>query len=210
MSERLRIEEGKELPIDDFEIAEDIYFAQLKEPAFTVNGKIITANTAAVRMLANADYVKILINRTEKILAFKPCTEIELNGYNWVKTKDGKRYPKHRTGLPFVLSLCKMMDWDPDCRYRAIGKRMYAKGEEILAFDLEGAKPFHRNIAEGKSNRYMLPHDWNGSFGPKYGEYKRTLQFNTFAGFTVLSVKDGSEQIVSESDNSVVQNVTGV
>ena len=208
MSERLRVVEDQELPIDNFEIAEDIYFAQLKEPAFTVNGKTITANAAAVRILNDADYVKILINREDKILAFKPCSEIELHGYNWVKTKDGKRYPKHRTGLPFVLSLCKMMDWDPDCRYRALGKRMYSKGEALLAFDLEGAQSFHRKVTGDKVNRSVLPHDWNGSFGPKYGEYKRTLQFNTFSGFTVLSVTDGSEHKVNENDD--VQNVTGV
>ena len=197
MEQIIKVIEDQELPIDDFEIAEDVYFAQINEPAFTINGNQIYANTAAVRVLGDADYVKILINRESKILALKPCSEIELHGYNWVKTKDGKRYPKHRTGLPFVLSLCQMMDWDPDYRYRAIGKRMFAKEEAVLAFDLVGAKPFRKKVTGDKTKRSVLPHDWNGTFGPKYGDYKRTLQFNTFSDFTLLSVYDGKEHIIN-------------
>lgn len=209
MGEMLQVVEEQEMDIDNFEIADTILFAQLKEPAFTVNGNKISVNAASVRLLSEVEYVKILVNRTEKILVLKPCSEIDIFGYNWAKTKNGRRYATQRTGLPFVLSLCKMMDWDPDCRYKVMGKKMYAKGEAILAFDLMQAQPFRKPDVTEKSTaakRPVLPFNWSGSFGPKYGETKRTLQVNTFAGFTVFSIKNNAEQRLD--DNNMLWNET--
>ncbi len=210
MSELLKVIEDQEMDIDDFEIAENMFFAQLKEPAFTVNGNKISVNAASVRILPDVEYVKILINREEKILVLKPCSDIDIFGYNWAKTKNGKRYATQRTGLPFVLSLCKMMDWDPDCRYKVIGKRMYAKGEAILAFDLVRAQTFQKSVSDEKgkvAKRMSLPANWNGSFGPRYGENKRSLQINTFSKYMVFSIKDDTERPVN--DDGAIQNETG-
>ena len=48
----------------------------------------------------------------------------------------------------------------------------------------------------------MFPPGWNGSFGPKYGEYNRTLQVNTFDGYTVFSLKGKENNVEIHSDVS--------
>ena len=124
------------IDLDDYEIVSAEFFAQVKEPAFTINVNKITANAAAVRMLPDVDYVKILVNQKEKKLVLKPCDELDISGYKWARMKDERRYASQRTGEPFVLIICKLMGWNPDYRYRIMGKKNKANGEDVLVFDL--------------------------------------------------------------------------
>lgn len=187
------LSDDEETDLYNYEMVSGEFFAQIKEPAFTINVNKVYVNTAAVRLLPKVDHVKFMINRDEKKLVIKPCSEMDIQGYNWAKDKDGKRYPSHRTGEPFVQSLCMLMNWNPQFRYKISGKKNRAKGdgEEILVFDLTSYKCFEKEISEdGKiSKRPVFPPGWNGTFGPKYGESNRTLQVNTFDGYTVFSLK---------------------
>ncbi len=181
-----------EMDLDDYEIVSAEFFAQVKEPAFTVNVNKVTPNAASVRLLSHADYVKIMVRQDEKKLVLKPTDEYDLNGYKWVRVKDGKRYPSQRTGEPFVLFLCEVMNWNPDYRYKILGKRMFSKGVAILVFDLTVAQPFPKGTpgVDGKPERRSgLLEGWNGSFGPRYGDNQRSLQVDTFEGYTVFSIR---------------------
>jgi hypothetical protein len=198
----------QEMDIDDYEIVSAEFFAQMKEPAFTVNVNKIAVNAAGVRLLSDVDYVKILIKKDEKKLVLKPCSENDIYGYKWAKEKNGKRYASQRTGEPFVLILCSIMDWDPDNRYKILGKRMYANGEAILVFDLTVFQCFEKQTADenGKTTkRTSIPTGWNGKFGPTYRENRRSLQVDTFDGYTVFSIKDNKKspiRMTDVSDNS--------
>jgi hypothetical protein len=199
----------EELDIDEYEIVGAEFFAQIREPAFTVNGNKVTANAASVRLLSNADYVKMLINSNEKKLVLMPCGEDDIYGYKWARTKDGKRIACQRTGEPFVLSLCNIMDWDPDNRYKILGKRMYSNGEAILVFDLTVAQCFVKTKTDkdGKPvKRTALPAGWNGKFGPTFGENRRTLQVDTFDGYKVFTIK-GADKKEPESSGDVAYSV---
>ena len=101
---------GEEIDLGEYEIVRPEFFAHIKEPALTVNVDKIGVNTACVRLMPDVEYVQILVNRKEKKLLLKPCDEIEITGYRWGRTKDGKRYPSQRTGELFVLTLCEIMD----------------------------------------------------------------------------------------------------
>lgn len=186
------IEPIESIDLDDYEIVSAEFFAQVRELAFTINVNKITANAACVRMLPDVDYVKILVNQKEKKLVLKPCDELDISGYKWARMKDGRRYASQRTGEPFVLIICKLMGWNPDYRYKILGKKNKANGEDVLVFDLTVAQVFEKPAPgeNGKgSRRAIMPAGWNGSFGPKFGENKRTLQVDTFSGYTVFSIK---------------------
>ena len=184
-------DDGEDL--DNFEMVNPEFFSQPKEPAFTVNVRTISANAACVRMLPDVDHVKIMINQDELKLLLKPCDELDMYGYKWARMKDGRRYASQRTGLPFVLMLCQFMGWNPDDRHKIRGKKTRAKGEEVMVFDLTRAQHFEKP-APGEdakaARRVAMPANWNGSFGPKYGQDKRSLHLNTFSGYTVFSIKE--------------------
>jgi len=199
------IETIENIDLDDYEIVSAEFFAQVKEPAFTINVNKITANAAAVRMLPDVDYVKILVNQKEKKLVLKPCDELDISGYKWARMKDDRRYASQRTGEPFVLIICKLMGWNPDYRYKIMGKKNKANGEDVLVFDLTVAQVFEKP-APGEnrkgSRRSIMPAGWNGSFGPKFGENRRTLQVDTFSGYTVFSIKGDK----TKQDNNAQQS----
>lgn len=168
------------------------FFAQTKEPAFTINVDKVGANAAAVRLFPDVDYMEILINPNEKKVALKPCDELNLSGYRWAKTKDGKRYSTQRTGLPFVLCVCRIMGWNPNNRFRILGKKVRSDtDEEILLFDLNEKQEFKRTVSEnGKKGRSTILTGWNGIFGPSYDESQASLHVDKFEEFTVFSIRN--------------------
>ena len=199
------------IDLNDYEIVSAEFFAQIKEPAFTINVNKITANAASVRMMPDVEYVKILVNQNEKKLVLKPCDELDISGYKWARTKDGKRYASQRTGEPFVLIICQLMDWNPDYRYKILGKKCISKGEDVLVFDLTVAQVFEKapKGENGGKSRRIMPAEWNGSFGPKFGESHRSLQIDTFEGYKVFSIKgDKKKTDKTTGDNGKVKNET--
>lgn len=196
------------------------FFAQTKEPALSLNGKNVTVNTAAVRLFPDVEYMEILISKELKRVVFIPCNELNIHGYKWAKEKGGKRYATHRTGLPFVLTVCQIMGWDFEKRHRILGKKVRSNAnEEVLLFDLNAVQSFAKpNAGEaGKKNRSTILTGWDGTFGPKYNESNGTLHIDTFDGYTVFSIKEGwvqdnkdqeqnNKEQVNDSQNEPAQN----
>ena len=56
----------EETDLYNYEMVSGEFFAQIKEPAFTINVNKVYVNTAAVRLLSTVNHVKFMINRDEK------------------------------------------------------------------------------------------------------------------------------------------------
>lgn len=171
----------------------------------TVNVDKIGVNTACVRLMPDVEYVQILVNRKEKKLLLKPCDEIEITGYRWGRTKDGKRYPSQRTGELFVLTICELMDWNPDYRYKVLGKMVQANGKALIAFDLTSSECFPKVVnRDGKkisSRQSVFAERWSGKFGPTYSESRRSLAVKTFDNYTVITVNGKKTEVHSQTQS---------
>ena len=193
-----------EIDLGEYEIVRPEFFAHVKEPALTVNVDKIGVNAACVRLMPDVEYVQILVNRREKKLLLKPCDEVEITGYRWGRTKDGKRYPSQRTGEPFVLTLCKIMDWNPDYRYKVLGKMVRANGQALIAFDLTSSEYFPKVVnRDGKrvsSRQSIFAERWNGRFGPTYSESRRSLEVKTFEDYTVITVNGKKAEVQTRQE----------
>lgn len=193
-----------EIDLGEYEIVRPEFFAHVKEPALTVNVDKIGVNAACVRLMPDVEYVQILVNRKEKKLLLKPCDEVEITGYRWGRTKNGKRYPSQRTGEPFVLTLCKIMDWNPDYRYKVLGKMVQANGQALIAFDLTSSECFPKVInRDGKrvsSRQSIFAEQWSGRFGPTYSESRRSLEVKTFEDYTVITVNGKNAEVQTRQE----------
>lgn len=195
-SSRVQYFVDEEIDISDFEIVSPEFFSQVKEPSFTVNVNKIYVNAACVRLLPEVKYVKILVSRRLQQIAIEPSDEMDIKAYRWSREKEGRLYASQRTGDMFVMMICKMMGWDPDCRYNVVGRLIHSHGKSLVVFDLQASKCFPKlktggGKAAGKHRNVFPIEKWNGRFGPTYAESKRSLHIDTFDEYTVWTIKEG-------------------
>ena len=131
------------------------------------------------------------MNSEEKKLAVRPCAEDVKDSFLWCTPK---RKPKQITCRVFFGKIISMMDWNPDYRYKLLGKLIRSNDEYLFTFDLNAPEIYTRTITEGakpKTSRTpMFPEQWQNQFGLPVAEHKRQMQVNIFNGYTVFGIKD--------------------
>ena len=191
--------ENVRLNPDDFEVVRIEFLAHIREPSFSFSDGKIGVNTACVRRLPDVDYVQLLINARERKMAIRPAKEEDIFSFQWVTTtKSGKRQPRQVTGRIVFMKIFDLMGWNPDYRYKIVGKLVKANGELLFLFDLNDRQTFERSVDEdGKrksSRKPVFPAEWKDHFGIPFSEHRKALQVNLFDGYTVFSVKDRPEE----------------
>lgn len=188
------LELGASFDLDSFQVVRREFFAHLSEPALTFNDGKIYVNAACLAKFPTVDFVQVMINNEANILALRPCPESARDCLQWCTVSKGKRKPRQTTGRIFTAMLFQRMGWNADYRYKLLGKVASANGEYLVAFDLTATEVFQRPAPEdGKkraSQRPIFPEDWKMQFGLPLREHRKTLQINTFDGYTVFAVKD--------------------
>lgn len=110
------------------------------------------------------EYVQALINQESKIMALCPCEEEQRDSFLWCNTSKGKRKPKQITCKLFFAQLFTLMNWNPDYRYKLLGKLIHANGKYLLAFDLTATEVYMKTTTpEGKpktSRTPVFPAEW--------------------------------------------------
>jgi len=196
------VEVDNSFNLNNFQVSHREFFANINEPAITFNQGKVGVNTACLKKLPSVDYVQILVNRETQMLVLRPCKESEIYSLQWCsyRRKDGKRQPRHVTGRIFFLKICDMMGWNPEHRYRVLGKLVFSNGQYLFVFNLKAREVYKKpEAAEGekpKANRTpLLPPEWKDQFGIPYEEHQKALQINMFDGYAVFGIKDKSAEI---------------
>ncbi len=191
-------DELKDIKLNGFQFVRTEFFAHTHEPSFTFNDGKVGVNTACVRKLPANEYIQILINKKTKMLVIKPCNEYDLFSYQWGHTKNGKRFPRQVTARLFFMKVCDLMGWDPQHRYKILGKLCRANGQFIIAFNLKDFATYERTVSkDGKrtvSRTPVLPPEWKDQFGVPYEEHKKALQINMFDGYALFSLSEKGNQ----------------
>jgi hypothetical protein len=179
---------------DGYQVVRGEFFAHVFEPSIVFNGCKVYVNSACVNRLQNVDYVQILVNPDEMKLAVRPCNEDEKDSFLWCSTSNGKRKPKQITCRVFFAKIVQLMDWNPNFRYKMLGKLIRSNDEQLFIFDLKTPEIFQRITYEGdktKSSRYpVFPAEWQNQFGLPMDEHRKSLQVNIFDGYAVFGIKD--------------------
>ena len=189
------IDAGDEFSFDDFQVVRREFFAHLREPAVTFNKCKFYVNSACLSKFPHTDFVQVLINQDRKIMALHPCADNTRDSFAWCSVSaKGKRKPKQTTCKLFFAKIMQMMDWNPDYRYKLLGKMMKANGQYLIAFDLTATEVYQRTVAEGEkpknSRTPVFPAEWQDQFGLPYNEHKQAMQIDIFDGYAVYSIKE--------------------
>lgn len=208
MPEDEEIEE--ELDLNGFQVVRREFFAHTREPSIVFNDGKISVNTACVRKFPDVEYVQILVHREKQQLAIRPCDELDLFAFRWGSTKNGKRFPRAVTGKLFFMMVCDMMGWNPNYRYKILGRLRKANGEQLFAFDLKSFETYERSVPDEAGKRKasrtpVFPLEWKNQFGVPFEEQHQALQINLFDGFTLFSLKDKKNKNDEQIENDVIK-----
>ena len=185
---------GDDYNFDGFEVVRREFFAHLREPSASFSDCKFSVNIACLQKLPETTAVQALINPSTHIMALLPCTEDAKDSFIWCKESNGKRKPKPITCRLFFAKVVDLMGWNPNYRYKLLGKLVQANGMKLLVFDLNATEMFQRTITqEGKlksSRKPIFPAEWQTQFGLPYSEHQQALKIDIFDGYAVYSIKD--------------------
>ena len=194
---------------DGYQVVRGEFFAHLREPSITFNKQKVSLNTACLTRLPNVEYVQILVNPHELKLVVRPSSEDEKDSFIWC-TKGEHRKPKQVTCRVFFAKVMDLMDWNPDHRYKLLGKLIQSSNEYLFTFDLTSPVIYQRIIMEGgmqKASRTpIFQADYQNQFGLPVEEHRKRLQIDTFKGYTLFSMKESREAETStNSEESTIE-----
>lgn len=201
------IDLGDNFDFDGFQVVRREFFAHIHEPSVTFNNCKFYVNSACLQRFPETTSVQILINQETKVMAIMPCPDGAKDSFMWCNYSKDKRKPKQITCKLFFAKIVALMDWNPDYRYKLLGKLIQANGETLLAFDLNATEVYQRTFAEGKkpktSRTPVFPAEWQNQFGLPYNEHRQSMQINIFDGYAIYSIKDNTAtESIEESDLS--------
>jgi hypothetical protein len=182
---------------DGYQVVRGEFFAHVYEPSITFNNCKVSLNAACLSRLPEIDYVQILVNPIEKKIAVRPSSEDEKDSFLWCTTNGTKRKPKQITCRMFFAKVIELMGWNPDYRYKLLGKLIRSGNEHLFIFDLTATEVYQRFVTNGEekpkvSRTPIFPAEWKNQFGLPVEEHRKLLQVNIFEGYTVFGIKDKS------------------
>ena len=199
----IEITETESFNYDGFQVVRGEFFSHVFEPSFTLNKSKVSVNKACIRKLPEIEYVQILVNSTEKKLAVRPCLEEEKDSVRWCSSGE-KKNPKQITCRIFYAKVIELMGWNPDNRYKLLGKLMKSNDEYLFIFDLNNPEIYQPKVrSDGKSvisRTPSYPLSWQNQFGVTVEEHKKNLQGNIFDGVAVFGILEPSDETPSESE----------
>lgn len=181
---------------EGYQVVRGEFFAHVYEPSITFNNYKIMLNTACLNRLPDVDYVQILVNPEDKKLALRPSSEGEKDSFLWCTTRSIKRKPKQISCRIFFAKIVQLLEWNPNYRYKLLGKLVRSGDEHLFIFDLTTTEIYPRIVHAGEKTKTsrtpVFPAEWQNQFGLPVEEHRRLLQVNIFEGYTVFGIKDKS------------------
>jgi len=204
MNEQEILELGNDF--DGFQVVRREFFAHTAEPAVSFSNCKFYVNSACLSKFPDTEYVQVLVNRQSKIMALRPCQEGERDSFAWCSLSKGKRKPKHPTCKFFFAQMVSMMDWDPDYRYRILGRCAHANGQYLLVFDLTATEIYQRTVTQGQKKKTsrtpVFPEGWKDQFGLPFQEHHRSMQINIFDSYAVYAIKNNQPAKIPPKEES--------
>ena len=146
-SNQMEVIDDDSFSYDGYQVVRGEFFAHIYEPSFTFNNYKVSVNTACIKKLPDVEYVQILVNPIEKKLAVRPCREEEKDSFRWCSSGK-KRSPKQITCRIFFAKVISLMDWNPNYRYKILGKLIRSGNEILFIFDLTSPEIFPRTLKD--------------------------------------------------------------
>ena len=180
---------------DGYEVVRQEFFARVHEPSITFTHRTVSVNTACLKRLPDVDYVQLLINQEERIVKIRPSSEDEKDALAWCAL-GAKRCPKQIVGPAFIVGVMNMMGWNPDYRYKVLGKFYCSNGRSLFVFDLTMPNIYQRASNDGENPKFArhptFPKEWENQFGLPVAEHSKRFQVRIFKDHIIFEIKENT------------------
>ena len=142
---QIRKGDVSDFDLDGYEKADARLFVTRFIPSLTFKGNRLYFNKASIDKLNNPEYVEILFEPKERLLAVRKSFKGNPFAFKWV-SNEGKGITKSCSG--FMLTLYELMKWNDNYQYRLSGTKGEGSDESIIIFDLDTALPLTKKIID--------------------------------------------------------------
>ncbi len=159
------LDEIEDVSLAGFQVTRAELFSHLREPSISVSGDRIKFSMACLRRFPGVTHIQLLVHPEQKRLIVKPCDPDAPDSLRWC-SGGGEKETKNRDMICriFAAKLYELMDWNPEYKYKMLGKPAVADKEMLFLFRLSDFEFF---VSDGKSKRRKayLPEEWRDYFG---------------------------------------------
>ena len=164
-----------------YQVTKAELFAHSREPAVTVWNDRIKFNMACLRRFPGVTHIQLLINPEERRLIIRPCDKDAPDSLRWATGAEKEAKNRDMICRIFAEKLFDLMKWDPQYRYKMLGKPATCDGEVLFLFKLSDFELF---VTNGKRRRLSyLPADWRDYFGIPVEQHDESYRVNLAEGY---------------------------
>lgn len=177
------LEEAPEEEVVDlagYQVTKAELFAHSREPAITIWENKLKFNMACLRRFPGVTHIQILIHPEQKRMIIRPCEPDTPDSLRWAKGGGAKELSNRDLICKvFAAKVFDLMNWDPQYRYKMLGKPATCDGEVLFLFKLNDFELF----VGGKRKGSYLPKEWRDYFGTPVEEHEEAYKVNLADGY---------------------------
>ena len=174
--------DAETIDLSGFQVTRAELFSHNLEPSITLWPNRIKFNMACLRRFPGVKYIQLLINPEEKRIIIRPCEQDAPDSLRWA-VGGGEKDLKNRDMICriFAARVFDLMKWNPDYRYRILGKPAVCDDEYYFLFKLTDFELFMNSGS--KKSKGFLPNEWRNYFGIPANEHEDAYKVNSAEGY---------------------------
>jgi len=206
------IELDGDFDFEGYQVVRREFFSHTKEPSVTFTNYKVYVNAACLKRFQSVDYVQAMVNARSQTLLIRPSREEDRDVVPWCIPGSLQRKPRQITCKMFFANLFTLMGWNPDYRYKLLGKVIQAKNGTFIVFDLTASEAYQRVSKDGdkpkNSRAPIYASEWQNQFGLPFEEHQNPMRINIVDGYAVYTIKDNPGVPVENTLKELTQNLS--
>ena len=205
------IELDGDFDFEGYEVVRREFFGHTKEPSITLANYKVYVNAACLNRFQSVDYILPMVNARKKTLLFRPSHDEEHDAIPWCVPGSIQRKPRQITCKMFFVNLFALMRWNPNYRYKLLGKVIHAKNGYFITFDLTAAAVYRSVPKDGgyliNSHTPLYHAGWQGQFGLPFEVHQESMRINIVDGYAVYAIKDNRVVPIKNTSEKLTYNL---
>lgn len=124
-----------EVDLSGFQTVQSYYFSRTQMPSMSICKTSIQFNLQAVETLQHCESVKMFVNREKQQILIQPAHTQSKDSFCWTNSEAKSNKPPKLECPFFVRQLHEAWDWNPNYRYKTVGRLVHSEAQVMLLFD---------------------------------------------------------------------------